>query len=126
MIAEYGKNAGQPRFRVVRQALRTFSRKAGSLFYWEMRQENMPGKYRYRRPNYQSRRCFNIPDDTPRSGHFAQDDRGVGAAKPKGIGQNNINIAFARRDRHQIYRRFPLWVFEVDGRRHDLVADGED
>ena len=60
------------------------------------------------------------------SGVAAEDQRGVGAAEAEGIGQRDVDLLLpCAAVRHQVDRRLHRRVVEVDGRRRDVVADGE-
>ena len=59
-------------------------------------------------------------------GVAAENQRGIGAAKAEGIRQRDIDVALARLVRHQVDRRFDRRIVEIDGRRGDAVANGQD
>src|SRR5215203_4224366 len=62
----------------------------------------------------------------PRSRRAPEYERGVGAAEPEGVRQHDVDVALLRRVRHEVDRGLDRRVVEVDRRRRDPVAHGED
>src|SRR5215472_4458113 len=56
----------------------------------------------------------------------SEDQRSVRAAKTKGIGKSDIDICRARRIGNVVEITFRIGVFQVDGWRQNLVAQGQD
>src|SRR5262249_34613407 len=56
----------------------------------------------------------------------AEDERAVGAAKAEGIGERNVHRRLARHVGNIVQVAFRVWVFQIDGGRKDLVAQGQD
>src|SRR5215213_4740714 len=59
------------------------------------------------------------------SGNAPQNERRIGATEAEGVGEHRIDLALLRRVRDEVDRRFHRRVVEVEGRRRDVVADGE-
>src|SRR5262249_5028845 len=55
--------------------------------------------------------------------HALNDHGRVGAAESEGIRQRNVDLALARRQRHEVDRRRNGRILQIDGRRRNVVAD---
>src|SRR3984957_16087633 len=60
------------------------------------------------------------------AGHALQDHGRVGAPETERIRERDIDLAFARRLRHEINRRFYRRVVKIDGWRRDIIANRKD
>src|SRR5215467_856807 len=54
-----------------------------------------------------------------------ENERGVGAAKTKGIRKRILNRSFARMLRHVVQIAFGIGILEIDRGRQDLIVQGE-
>src|SRR5829696_4560253 len=70
--------------------------------------------------------AFGVASQGPRSRRAPEDERGVGAAEAEGVRQHDVDVALLRRVRHEVDRGLDRRVVEVDRRRRDPVAHGED
>ena len=80
-----------------------------------------------RRGGGQQRRAKQAPaPPCKHSGRLREDQRGVGAAEAEGVGQGVADRPLLRLVRHQIDVAACRRIIEIEGRRHDAVAHGQD